>query len=125
MRLLYGSLPVSQYANYSSSTVSLKVRSCYVSIVTLLVTIVLASLSLEPVVLPLPRLSLLQNQFVQMQKRTCWDYGWNCVHLHIALDLEMKLSNRALTWHVQSPGFNPHLCSTEQARADVLIVLTL
>lgn len=70
LRLLSGSLLVSQCIDYCSSTVSLKVGFYCVSITTLLVTIALASLSLEPVFLPSP-ISLPQNQFIQTQRRTC------------------------------------------------------
>lgn len=70
LRLLFASLLVSQCVDYCTSTVSLRVGFYYVSIRTLLVTVVLASLSLELVFLPSP-ISLLQNQFIQTQKRTC------------------------------------------------------
>lgn len=64
LRLLFGSLLVLQCVDYCSCTVSLRVDFNCVSITTLLVTIVLVSLSLEPVFLPSP-VSLLQNQFIQ------------------------------------------------------------
>lgn len=105
LRLLSGSLLVSQCIDNCSSTVSLKVGFYCVSITTLLVTLHWPAWVLSQCSFPHPSLSFRIN----LSK-----HRGELVDLHIALELGKQLNNRVLVWPVQGPGFNSCLCSKQQ-----------